>query len=101
MDCCFADKQHGIKFEPNTLSLLESIALAEYNHNPLSVGDLMKITEIASPATLHRKMRSLENDYWVKLEVKGTNKRVKYVLTTTKTQQFMSHRGRLLMSALN
>jgi DNA-binding MarR family transcriptional regulator len=62
--------------------ILETVALNERTKIALTVGDLMDIGRIASPATMHRRFDSLRDRGLLAATHRNGNKRTKYVTLT-------------------
>jgi len=54
------------------------------NVEPLTVGETMSLTAIASKATLHRKISNLINKGWIATISMNNNRRTKYLVATGK-----------------
>lgn len=75
------------------LKLLEMLAVASEAEKPMNVGEAMSADWIASPATLHRKIRSLIDTGYVSSEFFGRNRRTRYLVPTEKANAFFSQMG--------
>jgi DNA-binding MarR family transcriptional regulator len=73
--------------------LLELLAIAAEKNQPLNVGQAMDATWIASPATLHRKIRNLIDAGYVSSDFFGKNRRTRYLIPTAKANDFFSYMG--------
>lgn len=62
--------------------LLDTIALRHHQGAPLTVTTAMSVGDIASPATIHRKLEDLKAKGLVNFEFHGENKRTKYLVPT-------------------
>lgn len=62
-------------------ALLDIIACCFF-HEPLTVGEAMSLTEIGSPATVHRKIDELLDAKLVEHRFIGGNRRTKYLSLT-------------------
>ena len=85
---------------PLSLELLNRIAVADFADQPLNVSTLMAMRDIASPATIHRKMMALVDEEWVDLVSEPDYRRVKYLRLTSKALLFYREREKLMMSAM-
>ena len=63
--------------------LLEIIAVCA-QHEPLTVTEAMELTEIASPATVHRKLNQLIAKQLITAVYDGQNRRTKYLVLMPK-----------------
>ena len=97
--CHAFDKKDGLPVDVESTRLLESIALAEHEENSLSVTQLMGLNEIASPATLHRKMVLLIKANLIELRFEDGNQRTKHIYTTSLAKKFFAKRASLLLKA--
>ena len=73
------------------MNVLEVIAIRALANTPLTITELMAMSEIASPATIHRKLTQLINLGYVVQAHVGNNRRTKYLQRvgrdSCKTQQ--------------
>lgn len=69
------------------IKLLEVIAACE-NHETLTVTEAMSMADIASPATIHRKLDDLRELGLVDQRYEGKNRRTKYLVTTAEAQGY-------------
>jgi len=80
--------------------LLEIIALRESEGNPMTVTDAMALTDIASPATLHRKLDSLLSAGLVEHHFEGINRRTKYLVPTAIAMNHFDMVGKALQKSI-
>ena len=85
---------------PLSLELLNRIAVADFADQPLHVTALMAMQDIASPATIHRKMRELIDLEWIDAVPLTDNRRVKYLRLTSKAMLFYRQREKLMLPAI-
>jgi hypothetical protein len=97
--CHAFDQKEGLPVDVESIRLLESIALAEQDDNCLSVTQLMALGEIASPATLHRKMELLIKANLIELRFAQGNLRTKYIHTTSLAKKYFAKRASMLAKA--
>lgn len=83
------------------LKLLEMLAVASENKAPMNVGQAMSAEWIASPATLHRKIRNLIDAGYVSSDFVGKNRRTRYLVPTEKANAFFSEMGNSMQLCLN
>ena len=77
------DEQHPVqKVDAEARRLLDVIAIQHRQNDPLTVTAAMQMTDIASPATIHRKIDDLKMYDLVTLEHKGDNRCTKYLVPT-------------------
>jgi DNA-binding MarR family transcriptional regulator len=80
--------------------LLEIIAVASVNGNPITVTQAMNHDQIASPATIHRKLTHLLEEGYVEQVFEGKNRRTKYLVPTAKADKYFVQMGQMLKSVL-
>jgi len=91
-------------FLPPTLdstakALLERIACEHAQGDPLTITEAMALHDVASPATIHRKIDDLRIAGLVDTEFQGDNRRTKYLTPTPKARKFFDKVNALLPSA--
>lgn len=86
-----------ITIDPEAKLLLDEIALNQNHNTPLTVSELMALSSIASPATIHRKLNVLLDEDLVEVQFEGKNRRTKYLVITPKANKYFTQ----LSSALN
>jgi DNA-binding MarR family transcriptional regulator len=91
----------GISVDLTALRLLEAVAVAHANGSALTVTKAMSLNNIASPATLHRKLTALLDANYIEFEFVGKNRRTKYVVPTKNAAQYFSKLGNALAAAAN
>ncbi len=79
--------------------LLEVIAVKQSQNKAITVTDAMAMSQIASPATIHRKLDQLRELGMIDSHHEGTNRRTKYLKTTDKAQHYFSTVGSLIIQA--
>jgi hypothetical protein len=99
--CHAFDKTDGLQVDVESVRLLESIALAEHDGMPLTVSQLMALSDIASPATLHRKMVLLNKANLIELDFMQGNQRTKFIYTTALAKKHFAKRAALLAKAVS
>ena len=83
------DAQIRLNVDRDALALLDVIAsCADEGLEPLSVTEAMSLKEIASPATIHRKLNLLVAANLVTHEYRDNNRRIKYLLPTAKARAY-------------
>jgi DNA-binding MarR family transcriptional regulator len=92
-------------FLPPTLdstakALLERIACEHAQGAPLTITEAMSLHEVASPATIHRKIDDLRIAGLVDTEFQGDNRRTKYLTPTPKARKFFDKVNALLPNAV-
>ena len=82
------------------LRLLEAIAIADAKGAHLTVTDAMALREIASPATMHRKINTLLDAGLITLAYEGKNRRTKYLVPTARAAKHFERLGNAMVTAL-
>jgi len=62
--------------------LLNEIAIQHFDKKNITVSQAMSLKNIASPATLHRKLDELRDAGLIDFIFEGTNRRTKFLVTT-------------------
>ena len=86
--------------DATALRLLEAIAVAAAQSNALTVTQAMQLSSIASPATIHRKLRALDDQQLIKFIFMGKDRRTKYLVATEKANNYFSEMGCAVAQAL-
>lgn len=81
--------------------LLEVIAVKQSQGQSLTVTDAMAMVQIASPATIHRKLDQLREMGMIETQFEGTNRRTKYLKMTDKAHLYFSTVGSLIQQAVS
>ena len=79
--------------------LLEVIAVQHSQGKPLTVSDAMAMTQIASPATIHRKLDVLREIGMIDTHFEGKNRRTKYLCPTPQAEKYFSQVGEVMQQA--
>jgi DNA-binding MarR family transcriptional regulator len=82
-----------------SLRLLEAIALAVENGQPLSVTNAMQLGHIASQATIHRKIDALVKNGFVVHQAESDAKRTKLLTLSNKSVQLIQQLNGCLIRA--
>jgi DNA-binding MarR family transcriptional regulator len=90
------DGQLAKELDVKAKSLLELIAVAADKGNPMTVTQAMRLTQLASPATLHRKMIQLMEAGYIEQCFEGKNRRTKYLVPTSKVNKHFAKLGEIL-----
>ena len=80
--------------------LLEVIAVKHSEGDPLKVMDAMRLDDIASPATIHRKLTQLAQVGLIDMEHRGTNRRKKYLVPTQAAEKYFDRVGEAMAKAV-
>ena len=80
-------------------ALLERIACQHALGQPLTITEAMALSEVASPATIHRKIDDLRIAGLVDTEFQGDNRRTKYLTPTSRARKYCDRVNALLPRA--
>ena len=81
-------------------TLLERIACQHALGTPFTITEAMALEDVASPATIHRKIDDLRLAGLVDTEFQGENRRTKFLTPTPKARKFFDKVNALLPSAV-
>ena len=81
------------------LRLLEAAAVAADKNTPLTVTKAMGLNDIASPATVHRKLDDLLEAGLITLEFQGKDRRTKYIVPTVAAEKYFDKLGNAIKFA--
>jgi len=79
--------------------LLNLIAVSLYHGNKLNVLEAMSLVPDASPATVHRRLKTLRDKKLIQLIVDAQDNRIKYVEMTDIAIDYFSKLGHYLSAA--
>jgi DNA-binding MarR family transcriptional regulator len=74
--------------EPVEKRMLQVIAMANYRNERLSVKDMMSMSDISSPATMHKNIHDLVDKGWIFLEETKDARRWQLQLTKETLKYF-------------
>jgi SOS-response transcriptional repressor LexA len=77
-------------------SLLGYIAVHFAKGLTLTVTECMRISTVASPATIHRKISDLIEQGWIESVYEGENRRTKYLAPTAKAVKYFEKVSKLV-----
>jgi DNA-binding MarR family transcriptional regulator len=80
--------------------LLEVIAIRCEEQRPLTVTEAMALNQIASPATLHRKLDQLREMGMIDTFYEGSNRRTKYMVPTATAKRYFEQVEKALQRTL-
>jgi len=86
--------------DANENALLEAIALRWYEQKPMTVRETIALSELGSPATLHKRITRLRDRDLVKTFSQADDKRAKYLVPTEKSLAMFNDYGKKMSSAL-
>ena len=96
--CLQEDRKQGFTLNRSAARMLETIALAEHNNEPLIVSEAIQQKDIGSPATNHRQIGILEDSGWIERQFSAGDRRRKYLFTTAKSRRYFHKRSKLLLT---
>jgi len=79
--------------------LLGYIAVQCSKDLTLTVTECMKISAVASPATIHRKITELIEDGWITTLYDGEKRRTKYLVPTSKANKYFEKVSKLMLKS--
>jgi len=79
--------------------LLGSIAAREVAGSPMTVSDLISMSHIASPATLHKHLSTLVELGYVRNQPQGSSRRTKHLTLTHLGQRYIETLNRAVVQA--
>ena len=85
----------------NERDVLEVIAIRALANTPLTITELMAMSEIASPATIHRKIDQLRELGMVDTVFEGNNRRTKYLVPTQAAHDYFDQVGKVMQQAIS
>jgi hypothetical protein len=89
----------GQEMDANESALLQSVVLRWYEGQPMTVREAIGLTELGSPATLHKRITRLrEKDMLSALNQEG-DRRAKFLIPTQRTLDYFQHLGRSMQQA--
>ncbi len=85
----FADELDRVRdtndLPPSKWRALHAIAKCHLRGAPIKTVDLMHMADIASPATIHKMIKSLQDNQFIKIDSDKHDGRIKYLIPTAKT----------------
>jgi len=101
----FEDRERLRKKNNNFFPLQDSrliniVALAYINKKRLSVKDLMSLSELGSPASIHQRMKTLISSNYIELQITDDNRRFQ-VAPSRKLLDYFDSLGKVIISNIN
>lgn len=93
------NKDAGIDLDNVAMKLLQEITQAHAAGTPLKVTDAMALSEIASPATMHRKIEALKTQGYIASEFQGDNRRAQFLVPSEQGLGYLDALGQALLQA--
>ena len=87
--------------DANENALLEAIALRWFENKPMTVREAIGISQLGSPATLHKRITRLRNRDLVKTFNQPDDKRAKYLIPTDKSIAMFKDFGKKMNAAIS
>jgi Fe2+ or Zn2+ uptake regulation protein len=80
--------------------LLETIAIKSAQGQPMVVTQTMELSDIASPATIHRRIEVLKKAGLIQVFQTEQNQKIKYLVPTQTSIDYFEKLGKLMTSAI-
>ena len=87
--------------DANENALLEAIALRWFENKPMTVREAIGISQLGSPATLHKRITRLRNRDLVQTFNQPDDKRAKYLIPTDKSIAMFKNFGKKMNAAIS
>lgn len=87
--------------DANENALLEAIALRWFEQSPMTVREAISLTQLGSPATLHKRITRLRSRDLVQTFNQPDDKRAKYLIPTQKTLSMFNDFGKKMNTAVS
>ena len=87
--------------DSTALLLLNEIAVQHYDGKNITVTQAMLLSNIASPATIHRKIDELRAAGLIEQVFQGKNRRTKYLVPTKEANSYFAKMSKAITSAVN
>ena len=86
--------------DANENALLEAIALRWFEQKPMTVREAIGLSNLGSPATLHKRITRLRNRDLVQTYSQADDKRAKFLVPTEKSLAMFNDYGKKMNAAL-
>ena len=87
--------------DSTALLLLNEIAVQHHDGKNITVTQAMLLSNIASPATVHRKLDELREAGLIEQVFEGKNRRTKYLVPTKEADTYFAKMSKAITSAVN
>ena len=87
--------------DATALLLLYEIAVENNNGKNITVTQAMLLSNIASPATIHRKLDELREAGLIEQVFEGKNRRTKYLVPTKEADSYFAKMSKAITNAIN
>ena len=88
------------QLDANEKALLEEIALCWFENRVMTVREAIGLSQLGSPATLHKRISRLRQKDLLKTFNQPEDKRAKYLIPTDKTIAMFGNFGKRMNSAI-
>ena len=89
----------GMEMDANEKALLQAVVLRWYEDHPMTVREAIALTELGSPATLHKRITRLrEKDMLSNLNLEG-DRRAKFLIPTRGQIVYVQKLGQQMLQA--
>ena len=87
--------------DSTALLLLNEIAVQHHEGKNITVTQAMLLSNIASPATVHRKLDELREAGLIEQVFEGKNRRTKYLVPTKEADSYFAKMSKAITNAIN
>jgi hypothetical protein len=87
--------------DSTALLLLNEIAVQHHEGKNITVTQAMLLSNIASPATVHRKLDELREAGLIEQVFEGKNRRTKYLVPTKEADSYFAKMSKAITNAVN
>ena len=84
----------GAEMDANESALLEAVVLRWYEQKPMTVREAISLTELGSPATLHKRVTRLRQKDMLAAQSEPDDRRAKFLMPTAKALAYFERLGR-------
>jgi hypothetical protein len=92
--------EFDLKLHFKTIKLLEAITLHAMIDQTLTVSDALALRNLASPATIHRRIDYLIDVKLIRYEYRSSNKKAKFLVPTKQTLAYFRKINELMLSVM-
>jgi hypothetical protein len=89
----------GMEMDANEKALLQAVVLRWYEGQPMTVREAIGLTELGSPATLHKRITRLRDKEMLSTLNQEGDRRAKFLIPTQRTIDYFSHLGQSMQDA--
>ena len=87
--------------DATAMLLLNEIAIQDLDDKPMTVTEVMALSNIASPATIHRKLDELREAGLIEQSFEGKNRRTKYLVPTKLANTYFDKMSEAMTGAVD